>query len=147
MKANLAGFFTVTVDYDRRLERIIEDGRYDWTNPHISSKNFPIEGKGKIDLKIELAHFSRVMESDEVLQELNSQALRPATLPELLAFGASHPDQQRRFPIVALASIWRDGRGRRLVAYLTSIDSERNLYLIPLAGGWHTNYHFAAVRT
>jgi len=101
---NTGNSFKVTVDYDRRLERMIEDGKYDWNNSDINAKNFPIEGKGTAEVDIELVHFNRVMESDDVLKELDKMGFRPATLPELLAFGAKYLDKQREFPIVALGS-------------------------------------------
>jgi len=143
---NTGNSFKVTVDYDRRLERMIEDGKYDWNNSDINAKNFPIEGKGTAEVDIELVHFNRVMESDDVLKELDKMGFRPATLPELLAFGAKYLDKQREFPIVALGSAWRCLFGYRGVAYLGRGGSGRYLYLRWLEGWWYAYCRFAAVR-
>ena len=138
--------FTVTVNYDLLLERMIEDGKYDWSNNDITANNFPMEGKVNVEVTIELVHFNRVMESDEVQKELDKQGLRPATLPELLAFAARYPDKQREFPIVALGSVWRSFGGRRDVPYLWSRSSGRGLGLSWLDRRWSILCHFAAVR-
>jgi len=57
--------------------------------------------------------------------------LRPATLPELLAFGAKYPDKQKEFPIMALGSVWIDPDGDRRVHSLGWVEGERELHL-----GW-----------
>ena len=97
--------FKVTVDYSKTLEQMIADGKYDWKNSDIKAKNFPLNGQGTTAVNIELVHFNRNIESDTALAELDKMGLRPATLPELLAFGAKYPDKQREFPIVALGSV------------------------------------------
>ena len=72
--------------------------------------------------------------------------LRPANLPELLAFGAKYPKKQREFPIVALGSVWRYWCGSRSVACLWSVGSLRFLFLYWLEFGGDAIYRFAAVR-
>ena len=140
-----ATLFPITVNYGLGLERMIEDGKYGWTNSDINAKDFPIKGKGTVEVAIELVHFNRDMQSNEVLKELGKQGLRPGTLPELLAFGAKYLEKQREFPIVALGSVWRNLHDRRFVAYLRCDGSERCLGLLWLEGGWDASYRFAAV--
>ena len=86
------------------------------------------------------------MGSDEVLKKLEKLGLRPATLPELLAFGATYPNKQRKFPIVALGSVWRYWEGYRFVPYLWENGARRDLGLGWLERGWDAYYRFAAVR-
>ncbi len=136
----------VTANYDLTVEKAIKAGKYDWSNSDINSKNFPSDRKGTAEVAIELVQFGRYMESDEVLAELDKQGLRPATLPELLAFGAKYPDKQREFPIVALGSVWRYRGGYRDVAYLYSYAGDRYLNLSWLGSRWGASYRFAAVR-
>jgi hypothetical protein len=143
---NSANSYPITINYDLRLERMIEDGHYDWKNSDIKAKNFPVDGKGTSAVNIELVHFNRTMHSDEVLAELDKMGLRPATLPELLAFGAKYPEKQREFPIVALGSVWRYLDGHRFVACLCGGGSERYLDLIWLECRWCADCRFAAVR-
>lgn len=138
--------FPVTVDYSKTLEQMIADGKYDWENPGINAKNFPMEGKGTSTANIELVHFNRNVDSNGVLRELDNMGLRPATLPELLAFGAKYPEKQREFPIVAHGSVWRYSRGRRIVAYLSCDGDGRGLNLDRLENGWYAGCRFAAVR-
>lgn len=140
--------FPVSIDYGRRLERMIEDGRYDWKNSDINSKNFPVKGKGrgKVEVKIELVHFNKAMDSDEILKELDKQGLRPATLPELLAFGTQYPEKQREFLIVALSSVWRSRKGYRGVPSLSGPSLGRSLNLSWFGGRWFADCRFAAVR-
>ncbi len=145
-KKAIAQTFPVTVDYNLTIEEMVAAGKYDWSNSAISSKHFPSGGKGTSQVQIELVHFNRTMESDEVLRELDKQGLRPATLPELLAFGATYPEKQREFPVVALGSVWRSLDGDRNVAYLCGGDSGRGLHLDWLGVGWRADYRFAAVR-
>lgn len=139
-------FFRVTVDYSQTLDEMIAAGSYNWKNSDINAKNFPVDGKGTSPVNIELVHFNRNIESDEALNELDKMGYRPATLPELLAFGAKHPDKQREFPIVALGSVRRLLRGRRHVAYLDCGVDGRGLGLGWLEGVWGARYRFAAVR-
>ena len=86
--------FHLTVNYDLNVEAAVKAGNYDWTNKDISSKNFPSKRKGTADVELILVHFNRYVESDEAIRELDKQGLRPAELPELLAFGAKYLDVQ-----------------------------------------------------
>ena len=140
--------FRVVVNYSQTLEQMIAAGRYDWKNPDITEKHFPIppSKRGKEEVAIELVHFDRNMESDEVLRELDKAGLRSAELPELLAFGAAHPEKQREFPIVALGSVWQHWHGDRGVASLYGGADERGLGLPWWSVSWGSLYRFAAVR-
>jgi len=138
--------FWVVVDYSKSLTEMISAGNYDWVNSDISEKNFPVNGKGQIESNIELIHYGKSMSSEDVIQDMETKGLRPATLSELLAFGKSYPDKQREFPIVALGSVWRNLFGTRFVAFLSSFDSKRLLHLCIWGGGWVESCRFAAVR-
>ncbi len=141
--------FRVTVDYSTTLEQMIAAGRYDWKNQDINQKNFPIPpskcGK-KEEVAIELKHFNRTMESEEVLRELDKDGFRPANVFELQAFAERYPEKQREFPIVALGSVWRGWRGRRCVACLYGGSVGRDLRLDYFDSGWGSDCRFAAVR-
>jgi hypothetical protein len=141
-----ANSFAVTVDYDRSIEEMVASGKYDSTNTDITAKNFPVDGKGTSAVNIELVHFNRTMESDEVRQKLAKQGLRLATLPELLAFAATYPEKQRELTVVALGSVWRSWNDRRYVAILYSNADGRSLSLHWYEDRWSGSYRFAAVR-
>jgi len=137
--------YPITVDYGQNLAQMIEVGKYDWVNSDITAKNFPTKGKGKDNLETEIVHFGRSMSSEQVLADLDKMGLRPATLPELLAFGAKHPELQRQFPIVALGSVSLV-HGNRGVAYLYHDERERYLFLDWFDCDWYDYVRFLAVR-
>jgi hypothetical protein len=137
--------FPVVIDYKKSLDAMIKAGHYDWMNSDITEKHFSVK-PGQAEVSIELVHFDRVITTDDVLAELDRRGLRPATLPELLAFGAKYPEKQREFPIVALASVWRRLFGFRNAPYLWGNADERHLDLDWLAGRWYAHCRFAAVR-
>lgn len=139
--------YPVVVDYAMSLVDMIAAGGYDWVNNSITTEHFPITGKGRADVEIEIVHFGRIIkDGDEGLRELDKMGLRAAILPELLAFGAKYPDMQRQFPIIALGSVWQGRDGSRDVPELWEYDRERCLVLHWFECGWGEFFRFAAVR-
>ncbi len=147
-RKEVKGLFRVTVDYSQTLEQMIATGKYDWKNPDITAKHFPVSSSksGTEEMAIELIKFDRDMQSDDVVCELDKMGLRPADLPELLAFGAKYPEKQHEFPIIALGSVWQGWDGNRLVPYLDSDSGGRNLGTDFFGSRWDSLYRFAAVR-
>lgn len=141
-----ADVFHIVVNHAESLAQMITVGNYDWVNSNISEKNFPVKGKGQVELNVELVHYGKSMNSGNIVQDMASRGLRPAILPELLAFGAAYPDKQREFPIVAFGSVWRSWGGGRYVAYLDRVGSERSLFLDLWLGDWFGSHRFLAVR-
>lgn len=137
--------YPVTVNYDLSLAGMIKAGWYDWVNSDITEKYFSMNSTGTKEVVTRLVHFNQYLSSDDVLRELDKRGLRPATIAELLAFGAKYPELQRQFPIVALGSIWQH-LGLRFVPYLYGRGSERRLSLDWFEYGWYDGYRFLAVR-
>ena len=129
--------YPVSVDYSMSLGQMIALGKYDWTNSEVSSKHFPVNRRGTAKADIVLVQFDHAMKSEDVLRELDAQGLRPAELPELLAFGATYPEKQGEFPVVALGSVWQRWDGYRGIAGLCGGAGERYLDLcaVSTAGG------------
>lgn len=138
--------YSAIVDYNMSLAEMIKVGKYDYVNGEIASKNFPIMGSGKVDISFELVHLNKSASSEEVLLHMEKNNLRPATLAELLAFGAKYPEIQREFPIVALGSFWINGDGIRLVLYLGKDNSKRFFNLYWFDRDWSGDWRFLAVR-
>ena len=151
--------FPVTIDYTHSLAQMIAAGKYDWVNSDITDQHFPppsiptglppSTGSGqatKAELKVELVHFNRTISSNDAIAELKQKGLRPATLPEFLAFGAIYPEEQRKYPIVALGSVWQYWDGDRDVPFLYCGDSRRGLSLGWFEFGWYDDFRFAVVR-
>lgn len=143
--------FTFTVDYSLSLPEMIAAGCYDWTDSDINAANFPLslpkgQGEGSIETEGELFHFNRNIDFDEAIREMKKDGYRPATIEELLAFGAKYPELQREFPIIAARSVWRCSHGNRNVAYLGRSGAERVLSLFWIDDGCDAHCRFLAVR-
>lgn len=160
--------FSVTIDYKKSLADMIAVGKYDYVNPNIVEKNFPIQQRPSVSeadmqssgnpyrtlgvqndnsANIVLVHLNKAVKTSEVLAYMDKQGLRPAYIEELLAFGEKYPEIQRQFPVVALGSVWVSSGQGRSVACLGSGGSERDLglYWGGPDGAWGGVYRFAAV--
>lgn len=138
--------FPVTVNYDLSVEEAVTAGEYQGVNSAITSKNFPSSYRGQAQLLIQLIRFDRRMTSENVLEELERESLRPAALPEFLAFGATYPEVQRKFSVVGLGSVWCDRKGYRNVPCLYTASEGRYLDLHWWDDGWYSYSRFAAFR-
>ncbi len=128
--------FPVTVDYKKTLGEMIKLGKYD--RKHGSAQAGP--GRNRHDVArvdIVLVCFDRQMQSKDALLELDKMGLRPAALPELLAFGAAYPQQQLAFPIIALND--------NAALFCQAGSQKRDLYLNSSVGAYLPNCRFAAV--
>jgi hypothetical protein len=142
----LSSSFPITVDYAKSLAEMIAAGKYPYWNECITAENFPIMGEGSVNTEIVLVHFYRDnIEADDAVKELEQMGLRPATLPELLAFGAQYPDAQRESPIIALGSVCALSGGVRHVPCLDYWQDRHELSLHYWDAGWNDIYRFAAV--
>jgi len=135
----------IIVDYSLTLEQMIALGQYDWKNDDITSARFLVKGEGKNEVVAEIVKYESGMSSEAVLADLDKKGFRPATIEELLAFGAAFLELQRKFPIVALGSVASIG-GYRYVAYLHGSDSRRGLRLNWFDSVWYAVCRFLAVR-
>lgn len=97
--------YRITVDGSKSLAEMVAAGRYNYVHPNITSENFPSKMTGKMDIDTVLVHLGQRFPSRTVLAELDKRGLRPATIFELLAFGAKNSGKQQKFPIVALGSV------------------------------------------
>jgi len=138
--------FPVTVNYVLSVEAAIDAGNYQAVHRDITSKNFPSQRSGQAELEIVLIRYEHRMKSEDVLEELGKEGLRPAELPELLAFGAKYPDVQRKFSVVGLGSVWKDRKGYRNVPCLYEASEGRYLDLHWWDDGWYSYSRFAALR-
>jgi len=166
---------TYRVEIECDPKAALAAGKYDFQNDIILEKHPPRIGlpqflswlgKGGFDFRLDLSsgfyeadcksgqaeivlvNFGREMSDPEALCGLEKRGLRPATLPELLALGATMPKLQRQFYIAALGSVWRNPVGVSL-PILCESGGNRGICL-----GWDVpghkrddaNIRFAAVR-
>ena len=137
---------TIAFNYGMSLSEMISVGNYGWKNDLYTEKNFPIKGDGEVVMP-HLHHFGRDISSENAIKELDKLGLRPATLPELLLFGANNPEEQKKYPIVALdpERVFRYC-GRRFVPALDCDGYERDLRLYSWGDDWGGAWRFAVVR-
>ena len=145
-QANINGDPRIFVDYTRPFSDMISDGRFDWTNSDITAKNFSITNRPNGEVEMKLFHFNRIITPDQAIQEMDKEGYRPAELPELLAYAKANPDEQRKYPIVGLGSVWRNFSGDRYVPCLYGVGDGRGLGLGWYCGVWHSGCRFLAVR-
>lgn len=145
--ANASGYptYPVTIDSALSLQEMIAAGRYDWVNDDITPECFPIQRSGTKTTEIALVHRNKTVESQPLIDELDREGYRPATIEELLALGAKYPDLQREYPIVALGSVAEVGGGRCVVC-LDRWRDERGLDLLWFGSEWFEICRFAFVR-
>jgi hypothetical protein len=124
------------------LKQLLKKAKFDWVNPYITEANFPDD---KLDGKVEIIHFDKSITSEDATKELDNKGYRPATLRELIKFAIDNPDEQKKYPIVALGSVRRSAGGRRGVSYLGCSDGGRELGLGWWDLGWVSDCRFAAV--
>lgn len=138
--------YTVTVPYKGRttIKELVAAGRYDWKNDDINDKHFPQEREGEEVIEATLAHFDRDISTEDALAELDKRGLREANPAELLAFGATFPEVQREFPVIALGQPWRPP-GDRGVVCLGGHGSGRGASLSWVDRGWFRGCRFLAV--
>jgi len=127
------------------LQCLIKAGKYDYVNPNITEKNFPVPENYVLGSDPKIFHFSRNVSSEDVVKEMDKEGYEPAMIWDLLDFGAKNPEEQRKFPIVGLGSVGEVG-GHRYVPYLDGDDSERDLDLCWWGHGWDAFYRFLGVR-
>ncbi len=111
-----------------------------YVNPNCKGKRFDSIERCKgvstenREVAFEYVHMDCDASTDEVLAEMDRCVLRPALYEELLGFAEKYPDEQRKYPIVALGSetlvygdryvacLWGGGHGRYLSLYWVGCD-------------------------
>lgn len=127
------------------LAEMIALGRYDWVNSDITEGNFPMPEGFTLGSEPKVFHFDRTISSEKAIKEMEKQGYRPAMIWDLLDYGAKNPEEQRKYPIVALGSVAVFGDDRD-VASLHRGGSARRLCLDGFDCGWNDYCRFLAVR-
>ncbi|HEY7829401.1 MAG TPA: hypothetical protein VIC06_02405 [Solirubrobacteraceae bacterium] len=137
--------FPLAIDHVRSLAELVAAGNYDYVNPNITEENFPMVAS-EVVVQVALVHLDNIVESDDVLGELEQMGLRPGTMRELAHFGEQYPKVQRQFPVAALGSVWTAPNGSRRVGYLWEGIVSRKLSLGWYDLRWRASYRFLAFR-
>jgi hypothetical protein len=135
---------TVTIDDRQSLERMIAAGAYDHVNSHITKASFPVQRGELAARELILVHAGGVASTGDVLRALHDLGVRSARIEELLAFGATYPQAQRQFPIVALGALETSYRRR---PFLWGSPRVRHLDLRFDEKIWSGNIRFLSARS
>jgi len=145
---SVTGAYRVCIAPDQTIEKLLETGHYEFISPYMRELQFPRAdyrvSRDEVH-EIELVYFGHDISTDDALKELDKRGLRPANAVELLAFGASFPDVQREFPVVALGQVFPYPHGSRNVVALGSLGEPRCVFVWP-AHDWYDRCRFAAIR-
>lgn len=146
-----ASAFTAFVDYKTPTYAELKKS-FDWVNDWYEHAKFELidacKGVSQTagNVAFEVVQFDFGISTADALVELDKRGLRPATDEELVAFAKAFPDEQRKYPIVALGSVCLDRDGYRNVAYLVEYSVGRGLDLDWVEYGWRGAYgRFLAV--
>jgi len=96
--------YALSVNYERTVEDSIRAGSNSWEYYRVTSANFPSGESGSATLSVVLVKVDSAAVVDEVIVNQAHAGRRPATLKELLAFGETYPEIQRKLPVIALGS-------------------------------------------
>lgn len=107
---------TVPIDYRKPFEVVIQEWRRAvgefFLHPEIKRVRFPINGpEGVRMIKLALDCFDTVASNGEALDAFAPRRIRPAGFAELVALSTAYPNLQRRYPVVALGSVWHAKEG------------------------------------
>jgi hypothetical protein len=139
----------IIVDHGMSLEDMIAAGKYDWVNPNITPKSFPITTTGIVQFEPKIFHFDRYISSEDAVAAIKTDdpqnPWEPAKIEGLLAYGEKHPEEQRRYPIIGLGSVAEIDGGRG-VPCLYGNDAGRGLDFGWFGLDWGDDCRFLAVR-
>ena len=153
-KITISKNYPIMVDYNQSLREMVDAGKYNWVVDDINTCNFPINGRGKINLNVVLITFKKVVgEKDsinikDVLMVIDSAGFRQATLPELLALGKSFPNLQSDVSIFALGSSYKPSYADSRAPRLGEDSRGRLIHLCAFdffTRSWNGSYGFLAV--
>ena len=135
----------ITIFPNLSLQERITLGKYDWVNPDINDNRFPYNESTVGEWEYDLYHPNRQISSEDAKKEAEVDGWQVAEVEHLLAFGQAFPEEQRKYPIIALGSVC-EVSGVRHVLGLWTDGSRRGLYLDWWRGDWRSSYRFLRVR-
>lgn len=139
----------ITIDYGMSFEDMIAAGKYDWVTPNIIQTNFPVKGQRLVELETKVFHFDPHTSSNDGVAAIQADDRQnpwaPATIEGLLAYGAKHPEEQLKHPIIGLGSVAKVF-GDRLIPCLSGVEAKRGLILLWWDDALSGRCRFLAVR-
>jgi hypothetical protein len=139
----------ITIDYGMSLDDMIDAGTYYSSTGYITARRFPVQGEGVVQYQAKLFRFDRYISSEHAVAAIKADdrhnPWEPAKIEGLLEYGAANPEEQRKYPIIALGSV-AEVRGDHCVPYLYADGNDRHLDLGSSDDGWDVRCRFLAIR-
>lgn len=135
----------LSIDYPYSLANQIKAGGYKWTHENITERRFLALGKGLAEVEARLFLFGKRVWAQDTVKQIALKGWQLAKIQHLLAFGIKYPNEQQRYPIVALGSVMRV-EDRYGVALLDWDGTGRVLTFDWWSGLWDAGTRFLAVR-
>lgn len=128
--------FQVTVNYNAMPQSVVAACGFAHVSKKINLQEIPIAETGEVALTMGLARLKKgpnkswMIPTEDIIGRFDEQGFRPATLIELLAFGAAYQNLPQ-FPqaIFALATTIPNPEGKPLVPHIDALGDARNLGL------------------
>lgn len=136
---------TLTVPADLPFAERIVRGRYDWTNSDLTEKKFPVTADQVGEWEWKPYHFNNTIDSNEAVHLIQKDGFQPGQIGHLLAFGEAYPEEQWKYPIIALGSV-AEVSLIRYVPVLWGGGNGRGLGLGGWGVGWGAYFRFLGVR-
>lgn len=141
-------WFPLMVNYGKKIDELLKQGKFDWVSPWINPHNFPIIGsEGERSIRVTLVHPNTIIETEAVIDIMDELKLRPLNIQELITFGTKYPNIQRRLLIAGLGTIWTAPmKNMPLVSPCLASEQKhpRKLILCWIEDFWGKEWHFAA---
>ncbi len=141
--------FPLRVDPSKSYNDLITAGYYDQIDPEINSQNFPVQSADttKNLVVAKLFRFEDPISGPSAVKKIKQAGYRPATMAELLTFGATYPEIQKFLPIVALGTTCPDKKlPADLVPILGSDNNERIIYTDWFETSRDQSYYFLGIK-
>lgn len=140
--------FSLPIDENKSLQDLINEGKYNLIGNDIELMKLEKTEKKVVELKIfDLKQLKPKDSSSEMIcLSMEKNGFRASNFLELLHLGYLYPDIQRKFPIVALGSVWVASRGRIGVPYLAIRDYQRLLSINFFNYSWRPQYKFLGTK-
>lgn len=129
------------------IEKLIEKGYY-WTNPDITSANFPVPEKIETE-GYKFIPLEKYTSSEECLEIIKQAGYRPANIYEIALLKENHPEAFIKGKwYIAFGSTWKDADGRVGVPFVNArTDGDFEFRLGYWGGDWVSGYVLVAFAT
>ena len=136
---------TICVDYSKSIRQMETECQLDSDIPFNDIDCFKTNKTGIAHLVGRLFHFEEQVYSDSVRSKMKEEGCRPATLHELLAFCAGHPQLQKPFNIASIEPVKCGADDFRVFYFTESYINHFSVKHFTEAETYWNNMYFLAI--